>query len=75
MKKMKMTKENGLVMAAAITEFEYDKENNELHYNVIQGSFGPSAAQATDIRNMMKSRGVGKTRFYIYKDGTTVKEI
>jgi len=67
-------KDKNKVMAAAIVEFEYNKKEDELHYSVIQGSFGPSAAQATKARDMMKSRGVGKTRFYIYDDGT-VKEM
>jgi len=68
-----MRDKNRLV-AAAIVEFEYDRENNELQFDVIQGSFGPSAAQATEVKNMMKNRGIGKTRFYIYDDGD-VKEV
>jgi len=67
-------KDKNREVAAAIVEFDYDRDKNELHYNVIQGSFGPSAAQATEVKNMMKNRGIGKTRFYIYDDGD-VKEI
>ena len=75
MKKIKMTKNNGLEMAAAIAEFRFNKNSNELHFSVVQGSFGPSAAQATKVKDIMKKRGVGKTRFHIYRDGVTVKEV
>jgi len=67
-------KDKNKLMAAAIVEFKYNKKEDELHYDVIQGSFGPSAAQATKVRDIMKGRGVGKTRFYIYDDGD-VKEV
>ena len=67
-------KDKNREVAAATVEFEYRKDKDELHFDVIQGSFGPSAAQATKAREIMKNRGVGKTRFYIYDDGD-VKEV
>jgi len=58
-----------------IVEFKYLKEADEMHYRVIEGSYYPSAAQTTAAKKIMKTRGIGKTRFEIYDDGKSIKEI
>jgi len=58
-----------------IVEFEFLKESNEMHCRVIEGNYFPSAAQTTAAKKIMKTRGIGKTRFEIYDDGKSIKEI
>ena len=58
-----------------VIEFKYLRNADEMHFRVIEGDAHPSAAQTSAAREIMKSRGIGKTRFEIFNDGKTVKEL
>jgi len=58
-----------------IVEFKYLKEADEMHYRIIKGDYHPSAAQTTAAKKIMKTRGIGKTRFKLYDNGKSIKEI
>ena len=58
-----------------VIEFRYNKSEDIMHFRLIEGTAHPSAAQMTAARNLMRARGIGKTRFEIFNDDRTIKEL